>query len=259
MPYNFGLYHWRRRARAVALGGLAAAAGASRFRKYDSMSWRVGWAVVALWGVVVAWRAIRTLTRPPPWRVDRAKYEALASRLPLSSASRTLDVGCGTGRSLVALAPAVSSDCTVLGLDVFDDRIILGNGPGLARRNAARAGVSAEILRGDAVRLPLSDSSIDVVTACRVLHDLPRDSARRALVEASHVCRPNGRLGVLELPLPHDETADPTDYWRTLVAENGWTVETVDELETDRGRYVVVVAVPRAESRRSSERRDQMV
>lgn len=255
MPYCFGLYHWRRRARAVAVGVLAAVAAASRLRKRGSLTRRVAWVTVALWGVAVGGRAASKLARPPPWRVDRAKYEALAAELPLSSARRALDVGCGTGRSLVGLAPAVGRDCAVVGVDVFDDRVIFGNGPKLARRNAARAGLAVAVVRGDAARLPVADDSMDVVTACRVLHDLPRGAARRTLVEARRVCRPDGRLGVLELPIPHDETAEPVEHWRTLVADAGWTVDGVAELERERGRYIAVFAEPGDESPVRSDRR----
>jgi SAM-dependent methyltransferase len=69
------------------------------------------------------------LLSPPPWALDREPYAALASALPFARADRALDIGCGTGRSLVGLAPSVPESCRVLGLDVFDDHIILGNGP----------------------------------------------------------------------------------------------------------------------------------
>lgn len=244
MSYNFGLYHWRRRIRAIALGILAAIVSVFRLRKCDSLPRRVIWAGITLWRVALGLRAVAKLIRPPPWRIDRAKYEALAAVLPLSSARRALDIGCGTGRSLVGLAPAVSRDCTMIAADVFDDRVILGNGPKLARRNAARAGLEVGVVRGDAARLPVADGSMNVVTACRVLHDLPQEAARYALVEARRACASDGTLGVLELPIPHEETADPVEYWRTLVADAGWDVETVEELELERGQYILVVAEP---------------
>lgn len=74
---------------------------------------------------------------------DRWKYRALREAVPYADAERALDVGCGTGRSLVGLAPAVPDTCRLVGLDVFDNRVILGNGPALARRNAAVAGLEA--------------------------------------------------------------------------------------------------------------------
>ncbi|MFC7156753.1 class I SAM-dependent methyltransferase [Halomarina halobia] len=244
MPYYFGVYHWRRRLRAIGLGALAVAVGASLAAGSRSRLRRLLAAALALWGAGTGWRAASKLARPPPWRLDRGKYEAFAAELPLDSADRVLDVGCGTGRSLVGMAPALDPDATVVGLDVFDDRVILGNGPALAARNAARDGLDAAVVRGDAARLPVADGSVDVVTACRVLHDLPAPAARRALAEAHRACADDGTLGVLELPITHDGSADPATYWRERVAEAGFTVTTVTELERERGRYVVVVAEP---------------
>ena len=79
-------------------------------------------------GVVHGATAARRLLSPPPWALNREPYATLASALPFARADRALDIGCGTGRSLVGLSPSVPDSCTVLGLDVFDDRIILGNG-----------------------------------------------------------------------------------------------------------------------------------
>jgi SAM-dependent methyltransferase len=244
MRYNFGVYHWRRRMRAIALGALGVGAGVAGVRRWRSRRGRLLAAGVCLWGARVGWGATRRLLRPPPWRLDGRKYEALAAELPLDGAERLLDLGCGTGRSLVGLAPAVPADCTVVGVDVFDDRVILGNGPRLARRNAARAGLDAAVVRGDAARVPLATDAVDVVTISRVLHDLSAANARRAVAEARRVCAPDGVLGVLELPFPHEPGAAPATYWRDLVADAGVTVTTVAEHSFERGRYVVVVAEP---------------
>jgi len=134
---------------------------------------------------------------------------------------------------------------------VFDDRIILGNGPQLATRNARLAGVDATAIRGDAARLPLGDEAVDVVTFCRLLHDLPATAARDALADARRVCALGGRIGVLALPYPHDENATPATYWRELVADAGFAVDAVRE--RDDG-YVIVVATAlngRATSRKN--------
>lgn len=238
-PYYFGLYHWRERGRRLLFGVVAGVCGAALARS-DRRSWAralVGAAALA-WGVLTAGQAVASLLSPPPWVLDREKYEALAAELPLSDADRLLDVGCGTGRSLVGLAPSVPGGCSVAALDTFDDRIILGNGGRLAERNARLAGLDAGALRGDAARLPVAGGSVDAVTMCRVLHDLPAEAARRALGEAHRVCTPDGCVGVLALPYPHDPDADPATYWRTMVADAGFDVERV--VERDDGYTIVV-------------------
>jgi ubiquinone/menaquinone biosynthesis C-methylase UbiE len=244
--YNFGVYHWRRRGRALCLGALSVLVGGVAAVRPGRTPRRLAGLALAGWGATRGGRALRTLAGSPPWRVEPAKYEALAARLPYHDAERVLDVGCGTGRSLVGLAPALPERATVLGVDVFDDRVILGNGPALARRNAARAGLDATLLRGDAASLPVADGCVDVVTACRVLHDLPAAAASEALSEARRVCRPDGTLGVLELPLPHEADADPATYWHDLVADAGFAVDRCEDLRVDDREYVVVVASPTA-------------
>nr|WP_303650310.1 class I SAM-dependent methyltransferase [Halalkalicoccus sp. NIPERK01] len=241
------MYHWRRRLRELAVGvgallAVAAAWRATPFRRARALA-----VVVATPAFVRAGRAGSKLLRPPPWALERHKYDALAVELPLGDATRVLDVGCGTGRSLVGLAPHLSGGASVIGLDVFDDRVILGNAPLLARRNAREAGIDVVPVRGDAVRLPLVEDSQEVVTACRVLHDLPAEDHGRALREINRVCRPGGTLGVLELPLvPDGAASDPETYWRERVAEAGFSIERVKRVERTRGGepYIVLVAAP---------------
>jgi SAM-dependent methyltransferase len=249
--YDFGLYHWRRRGRRVALAVAAAVVALAlrrAGRRSDGRGSRARRAVadvILVWGLYAAVAAVRSLFDPFPWRVRAEKYRRLAAHLPTGNADRLLDVGSGTGRSLVGLAPALG-DVSVVALDVFDDRVILGNAPGLARRNAAAAGLDCDVVRGDAATLPFADGSVDVVTACRVLHDLPATAAERTLAEAYRVCEPGGTVGVLELPLPHDAGADPVDYWRGLVSDAGFDVTTVETFERRGREYVVVVGDARA-------------
>lgn len=188
-------------------------------------------------------RPLRTLLDPPPWRLDRRKYERLAAGLGFADAEQVLDVGCGTGRSLVGLAPFIGHRTAVTAIDVFDSRVILGNGPALARRNADRAGIDPALLRGDAVRLPVTDNSQDVVTISRVLHDLPDGAAAdAALAEADRVLRPDGQLGLLEVPVTHDAEADPLPYWRDRVVDAGFSVTGTERVDG----YIVIHAVASA-------------
>lgn len=241
MVYYFGVYHWRRRFRRLAVALALVVVGLLAWRRGGRRS-RVAGIVLAAIGAKRGYDPLHSVLSPPPWQPDTWKYRELREAMPYDDAERVLDVGCGTGRSLVGLAPAVPADCRFLGLDVFDDRVILGNGPELARRNAAEAGLDAEVLAGDAARLPIAAGSQDVITACRVLHDLPRDVAESALSEARRALAPDGTLGVLELPIPHDSDAEPLAYWEELIEDAGFAVETAREVEG--GGYFLLVATP---------------
>jgi SAM-dependent methyltransferase len=257
--YNFGVYHWQRRFRsALSVLGALIAAG-MLWRTSSSRHLRVTALAVTLGATIRGERVLRHAFSPPPWVVERYKYDALAARLPFERADRILDIGCGTGRSLVGLAPHVPDSCRLLGLDVFDDRVILGNGPTLAQRNARNAGIDATPIVGDAARLPLTTDSQDIVTACRVLHDLPASDADQALREACRVCTPDGVLGVLELPITPDDDDDPEEYWRSRVSEAGFEIERVERLRRKRGdgRYVIIVATPaRPDRKREKTQQD---
>lgn len=236
--YYFGLYHWRERGCRLLLGALAILGGVAVVSRTRRRIVKAVGAGSVLWGVNRVRRALVALLSPPPWVLDGEKYETLARALPLSETDRLLDVGAGTGRSLVGMAPSIADGCSVVAIDVFDDRIIFGNGPRLTRRNARVTGIEVAPVRGDAARLPVSDGAMDTVTLCRVLHDLQRSDARDALGEARRVCGPDGTVGVLALPYVHESDADPSTYWRELVVEAGFSVETVIEREDG---YTIIV------------------
>lgn len=244
--YFFGLYHWRVRLKRLLVG---IGVGAVGFGLVLSES-RLGRAAGILgvgYAVAKGASALHALFTPAPWIVERDKYEALAEALPTDGTEWWLDVGCGTARSLVGVSALVPGGCRVVGLDVFDDRVVFGNTPGLAGRNARKAGLDAAIVRGNATELPVADGSQDVVTACRLLHDLPRESALETLSELRRVCAPDGAVGVLEIPITHDGATDPpAEYWPALATQAGLTVERVREVPRRRSddAYVVVVARP---------------
>jgi SAM-dependent methyltransferase len=241
MVYYFGIYHWRRRFRRL-LSAVALVVTGLLVSRWNGTRSRAAGLVLVAAGAKRGRGPLERLLSPPPWQPDDWKYRALREAMPYEEAERALDVGCGTGRSLVGLAPAVPERCRLLGLDVFDDRVILGNGPALARRNAAEAGLDAELVAGDAARLPIASESQDVVTACRVLHDLPKEAAESTLAEAHRVLSPAGTLGVLALPIPHDSETEPLGYWEELVADAGFAV--AESREVDTGGYYLLVGSP---------------
>ena len=132
---------------------------------------------------------------------DRAWRQAAARAAGLADGQRAVDVACGTGaltRELAAFAP----EAMVLGVDFSWEMVRRaasapvppGHPPGVPRTPPA------VYLVGDALRLPLPDSSVDVVTIAFGLRNLPEPG--RGLLELRRVLRPGGRLVVCEFSQP---------------------------------------------------------
>jgi demethylmenaquinone methyltransferase / 2-methoxy-6-polyprenyl-1,4-benzoquinol methylase len=126
---------------------------------------------------------------------DRAWRRAAARAAGLAGGRSAVDVACGTGaltRALAASAPGA----TVLGVDFSWEMV----------RRAAGAepgpgpGPAVAYLVGDALRLPLQDASVDVVTIAFGLRNLPEPG--RGLLEFRRVLRPGGRLVICEFSQP---------------------------------------------------------
>jgi demethylmenaquinone methyltransferase / 2-methoxy-6-polyprenyl-1,4-benzoquinol methylase len=125
---------------------------------------------------------------------DRAWRRAAARAAGLADGQRALDVACGTGaltRELAAAAPGA----VVVGLDFSWEMVRRA-----AAHAAAEAGPGPAYLVGDALRLPLRDSAVDVLTIAFGLRNLPEPGT--GLLEFRRVLRPGGRLVVCEFSQP---------------------------------------------------------
>jgi demethylmenaquinone methyltransferase / 2-methoxy-6-polyprenyl-1,4-benzoquinol methylase len=123
---------------------------------------------------------------------DRRWRERAAAATELAPGEIAMDVACGTGglaRELARLEPSA----TVLGVDFSWEMV----------RRAPRGGDGGRALGlavADAMRLPLRDASVDVVTIAFGLRNLPEPGA--GLLELRRVLRPRGRLVVCEFSRP---------------------------------------------------------
>jgi SAM-dependent methyltransferase len=96
-----------------------------------------------------------------------------------------LDVGCGTGALIAAIASDASPAC-VVGIDQSADFVDLAA--------QALADARAVFLVGDATALPLARGQIDMVVSGLVLNFLPDPAA--AVAELRRVARPGGTVAV---------------------------------------------------------------
>ena len=119
-------------------------------------------------------------------RYEPATGADLVRRLGLGPGDRILDVACGAGN--VALA-AARAGATVTGLDFAPNLL------GQARERAAAEGLAVRFDEGDAEDLPYADGAFDVVTSAFGVMFAPRPE--RAAAELIRVCRPGGRIALL--------------------------------------------------------------
>lgn len=125
---------------------------------------------------------------------DRARA-ALVDRVPAGSRGRFLEIGCGTGSLLVMLKRA-SPAAEVVGLDPDPNALAL------ARRKAARAGLSIQLDQGFAGELPYDDASVDRVLSSLMFHHLRGPAKQQMLRAVVRVLRPGGRFHMLDLGGP---------------------------------------------------------
>jgi SAM-dependent methyltransferase len=133
------------------------------------------------------------------------------SHARLAPGETVLDLGCGAGIDMLLAAIAVGPEGRAIGLDMtpaMTER---------ARRHAAELGLrNVEVLEGLQERIPLPDSSMDVVVSNGVLNLSLRKS--RVLAETMRVLRPGGRVSIVDLVL---DKALPEDVLKSPAALAG--------------------------------------
>ncbi|GAA4926854.1 ubiquinone/menaquinone biosynthesis C-methylase UbiE [Actinomycetospora succinea] len=102
---------------------------------------------------------------------------------------RVLEIGCGTGNVLAAVARR-HPDVELIGLDPD---------PAALARARTKLGDGVRLEQGFADDLPLPDGHVDRVLSSLMLHHLPADQQARALREARRVLRPGGTVHIVDM------------------------------------------------------------
>lgn len=102
---------------------------------------------------------------------------------------RVLDVGCGGGHILRALAER-REDVTLQGVDLSHEQI------GRARKRLAGFGDRVQVETGNAMDLPLEDQIFDIVYSCASIKHWPDQAL--GLAECARVLKPGGQLVIVE-------------------------------------------------------------
>ena len=163
----------------------------------------------------------------------RESKSVILDGLRLAPGRRVLDVGCGMGDDVFAIAERVGPSGSVVGADVSEAMIEEAR-----RRTPAGAPVSFQV--ADARALPFPDGAFDGVRAERLLMHVPE--VPRAVAEMARVVRPGGRVSVFDFDWDTMviDGAD-RDTTRAVVRsfsdhmKNGWIGRQLPRLFTESG------------------------
>jgi SAM-dependent methyltransferase len=151
-----------------------------------------------------------------------AEADAMARTLDacaLAPDAEVLDVACGPGILACALAGRARH---VTGIDITPAMIEQARA-----RQAATGQTNLSWHVGDATALPFADSQFDRVTTRYSFHHMPDPAA--ALAEMARVCRPGGRIVVIDAT-PSPETQQAYDAMERLRDPSHTSALTLDQL-----------------------------
>ncbi len=108
---------------------------------------------------------------------------------------RVLEVGFGTGHSLIALARTVGSTGKVIGIDLAEGMIAVAREQ-LRKENATNP---VTLNRGSALHLPCATAAFDAVFSSFMLDLIDTPDIPCVLGEMRRVLKPGGRLGLVSM------------------------------------------------------------
>jgi demethylmenaquinone methyltransferase/2-methoxy-6-polyprenyl-1,4-benzoquinol methylase len=132
-----------------------------------------------------------TISAPGEKRFTQAGLALLAP----AHNETVLEIGFGTGRSLVSLARAVGENGRVYGIDLSKGMMRVTQN----RLNAAGLNEQVVLEQGNATKLPFEPSFFDAVFMSFTLELFPPHNIPRVLAECRRVLKPDGRLGLVSL------------------------------------------------------------
>jgi demethylmenaquinone methyltransferase / 2-methoxy-6-polyprenyl-1,4-benzoquinol methylase len=139
--------------------------------------------------------------------LDRYWRRRALGTLGLTGTQRLLDVCTGTADVAIGAARRARGAGRVVGVDFAGAMLQQG----LQKVRAGALDPRVQLVRGDAMRLPVADASVDAVTIAFGIRNVQQtDMACRELLR---VLKPGGRLAILEFGLPVVPAVRPLYLW----------------------------------------------
>ena len=146
------------------------------------------------------------------------EWERILDQLHLRGDERVLDMGCGRGAVLTAVAGRLTTG-RVTGIDIWSKKDQSGNAKDVTLRNASLEGVSDRVTieTGDMRALPWPDATFDLIVSSLAIHNIPSNADRKkAIIEGFRVLVPGGRIVIADIR----STALYEKTLKTLGAQN---------------------------------------
>ncbi len=139
--------------------------------------------------------------------IDRRWRRRTTRLAPVEQGGPVLDVCTGTADLALAYWRSAGRKIQVVGADFCRPMLEIGN------RKCDRAGAEDHVglVEADTLRLPFDDEQFEVVTVAFGLRNLA--DTDRGLGEMVRVCRPGGRVAVLEFSIPSGKILGPLYGW----------------------------------------------
>jgi arsenite methyltransferase len=146
------------------------------------------------------------------------EWDRILDRTHLRGDEMVLDMGCGRGAVLTAVAHRLTTG-RVTGVDIWSKTDQSGNARDVTLRNASLEGVGdrVHIETADMRALPFPDATFDLVVSSLAIHNIRKNADRkRAIGEGFRVLKPGGRMVIADIRA----TAIYANALRTLGASN---------------------------------------
>jgi arsenite methyltransferase len=150
-------------------------------------------------------------------------WDEILDGLRLAGDERVLDMGCGRGAVLTAVARRLRTG-RVTGIDLWSTHDQSGNSRDVTLRNASLEGVGdrVDIETGDMRALPFPDGTFDLVVSSLAIHNINSDADRaQAIAEAWRVLKPSGRLAIADIRATARYAATLSRLGATGIARRG--------------------------------------